>query len=194
VVAASNWDVAPDAPDAPQTWSLHNGAPLPLQPVPPAPPAPAPAPDPMAPLNAVNIPQPMFDAANEAMSGGMPAGLPAVPGDLPAMAQGIPHLASPENLPPGAALAPTGPQQSPNVTYLKEIWHAIQTQDISGQDALLALTQRPLTTPDTPGGPPPNTPIGAPVNPAAAPAPLGAPVPAPLPAPAPAPAPVPPPA
>ena len=31
---------------------------------------------------------------------------------------------------------------SPNVTYLKEIWHAIQTQDISGKDALLALTQR----------------------------------------------------
>ena len=44
---------------------------------------------------------------------------------------------------------------SPNVTYLKEIWHAIQTQDITGKDALLALTQRPLTTPDTPGGPPP---------------------------------------
>ena len=39
------------------------------------------------------------------------------------------------------------PAQGPNVTYLKELWHAIQTQDITGKDALLALTQRPLTTP-----------------------------------------------
>ena len=52
------------------------------------------------------------------------------------------------------------PTQSPNVTYLKELWHAIQTQEITGQGALLALTQRPLTTPDAPGGPPPNLPVG----------------------------------
>ena len=68
-------------------------------------------------------------------------------GELPVPAEG-PHLSSPENLPPGTTddrrrAAP----QSPNVTYLKELWHAIQTQDITGSDALLALTQRPLTTP-----------------------------------------------
>ena len=55
------------------------------------------------------------------------------------------------------------------MAYLKEIWHAIQTQDITGSDALLALTQRPLTTPDTPGGPAPLLPAAAGVDPAAAP-------------------------
>ena len=57
-------------------------------------------------------------------------------------------MVSPENLPPGATMDPNAlPAQSDNVTYLKEIWHAIQTQDITGKGALLALTQRPLTTP-----------------------------------------------
>ncbi len=35
------------------------------------------------------------------------------------------------------------------MTYLKELWHAIQTQQVSKGDALLALTQRPLNTPVT---------------------------------------------
>jgi resuscitation-promoting factor RpfA len=140
----------------------------PLPPAPPAPPAPgavaAPPPaDPLAPLNAVDIPAPAFDAANQAVTDPA-AALPPVPAE-------VPHLVSPENLPPGTVdeLAPA-PGQGPNTTYLREIWHAIQTQDISGKDALLALTQRPLTTPDTPGGPPPNLPLG-PVHPAA-PAPI----------------------
>ncbi|KUI13256.1 hypothetical protein AU191_04835 [Mycolicibacterium acapulense] len=72
---------------------------------------------------------------------------------------GVPHLASPDNLPAGTTVdrAQAG-ADSPNVSYLKEIWHAIQTQDITGKDALLALTQRPLTTPDAPGGQAPNLP------------------------------------
>ena len=153
-----DWDVAgAGLVDGPQIWSLHT-APPPLDPVLPAPP-PLPGPpladplaappqadpqaappqaDPLAQLNAVDIPAPAFDAANQAMSGEMPA-----PPD------GIPHLVSPENLPMGttmdASVIPNSNQ--PNVTYLKELWHAIQTQDITGSDALLALTQRPLTTP-----------------------------------------------
>ena len=153
-----DWDVAgAGLVDGPQIWSLHT-APPPLDPVLPAPP-PLPGPpladplaappqadpqaappqaDPLAQLNAVDIPAPAFDAANQAMSGEMPA-----PPD------GIPHLVSPENLPMGttmdASVIPNSNQ--PNVTYLKELWHAIQTQDITGGDALLALTQRPLTTP-----------------------------------------------
>jgi hypothetical protein len=176
VAAADSWDAAAPADQA-QPWALHPGAPLPLNPVlpplPPAPPAPPapdavaapPAPDPLAPLNGVNIPQPAFDAANQAASG-----------DLPVPPDGVPHLASPENLPPGTtdSLAQV-PGQGPNMTYLRELWHAIQTQDISGSDALLALTQRPLTTPDGPGGPPPNLPV-APADPAALPVPAPAPV------------------
>jgi len=167
IAAAANWNAAPnwDAPQGPapvdqqQLWALHND--VPLQPAPgdpalpplPPPPAPAPAPD------VVAAPAPVDPFA-----------------PLP---DGMPHLASPESLPPGTTIDPALiPNESPNVTYLKEIWHAIQTQDISGSDALLALTQRPLTTPDSPGGPAPLLPVPAGVDPAAAPpAPLDAPAP-----------------
>ena len=89
-------------------------------------------------VNSVDIPAPAFDAANQ-----------AVTGELPATPAEIPHLASPENLPTGTTLdESTLPAQSANVTYLKELWHAIQTQDITGKDALLALTQRPMSTPE----------------------------------------------
>jgi hypothetical protein len=175
IVPLANWDVAPAPADQPAVWALHAPMPLdppvlpPLPPAPPAPPAPgavaAPAPDPLAPLNAVNIPGPAFDAANQAMTDPAAA--------LPVPPNGIPHLASPDNLPPGYTADPSQlpGNDSPNVTYLKEIWHAIQTQDISGKDALLALTQRPLTTPDTPGGPSPILQGTAPADPAAPPPP-----------------------
>lgn len=169
--APADWDQAPAPADQPQTWALHVGDPMPLDPVLPPAPAPAPAapavaaPDPLAPLNNVDIPQPAFDVANQIATNGVPA----VP------AEGVPHLASPQNLPPGTTADNPSqvPGQGPNATYLREIWHAIQTQDISGKDALLALTQRPLSTPDAPGGEAPNLPV-APVDPAA-PAPVPAP-------------------
>jgi hypothetical protein len=179
VADAGNWDVAPPPADQPEVWALHAPAPLdppvlpPLPPAPPAPPAPgavaAPAPDPLAPLNGVNIPGPAFDAANQAMTDPAAA--------LPVPPNGMPHLASPDNPPPGTTVDPSQVpgSSSPNVTYLREIWQAIQTQDISGKDALLAIAQRPLTTPDTPGGPPPNLPV-APADPAAPPAPGAPPV------------------
>jgi hypothetical protein len=84
----------------------------------------------------------------------------------------VPHLASPENLNPGTTTDRAAvTDDSPNVSYLKEIWHAIQTQDVTGKDALLALTQRPLTTPDAPGGAAPNLPGQLPPDPALAPPP-----------------------
>jgi len=173
MVAAGNWDAAqgPAPAGQPQLWSLP--ADVPLQPAPGAPvlPPPAPAPavvaapapaDPLAPLAGVAVPGEAYDVANQAISGELP---------LP---EGMPHLVSPQNLPPGTTVDPAlVPNESPNVTYLKEIWHAIQTQEITGSDALLALTQRPLSTPD-PGGVPPHTPLpagAAPVAPAPAPAP-----------------------
>jgi hypothetical protein len=98
------------------------------------------------------------------------AGDPALPAQPPAE---VPHLASPDNLPPGTSAVPVGPPQSRGASYLLDLIHAYQTQDISGKDALLLLTQRPLDAdamptnglPAGPQGPLPDAP------PAGAPAP-----------------------
>jgi hypothetical protein len=66
---------------------------------------------------------------------------PALPAPPPAE---VPHLSSPENLPPGTSDVPVDPGQGRNTSYLRDLWHAVQTQDISGKDAILLLTQRPL--------------------------------------------------
>ncbi len=171
VQPAANWDVAEGTGDQPQVWALHTDAPLQpapaLPPVPPPPPAPAavaaPAPDPLA---AVDVPQSAVDAANQAVSGELP-----VPAE-------VPHLSSPDNLNPGTTTDRAGvTDSSPNVSYLKEIWHAIQTQEVTGTDALLALTQRPLSTPDRATGQAPTLPGQLPTDPALAPPPPPAPAP-----------------
>jgi hypothetical protein len=190
VALADNWDHA-DAPapaDQPDLWALHAPAPLepvlpPLPPAPPAPPAPAaveaPAPDPLASLNAVNIPGPAYDMANQATTD--PA---AVPASLPTPPDGVPHLASPDALPPGSTMDPSANgTDGPNVSYLKDLWQAVQSHDISGKEALImGLSQRGMNTPYPQQGPGPNVPVApeAPVDPAAPPAP-GAPVPPPAP-------------
>jgi hypothetical protein len=70
---------------------------------------------------------------------------------------GVPHLSSPENLPPGTTDAPVGPPESHGLAYLRDIWHAVQTQDVSMADALLLMTQRPM---DPNAVPPPGLPAG----------------------------------
>ncbi|WP_142386866.1 hypothetical protein [Mycobacterium hubeiense] len=80
-----------------------------------------------------------------------PPGPPAPP------LEGVPHLPSPENLPPGTSDTPTEPAESRGLSYLRDLWHAYQTQEISGADALLLLTQRPL---DPNAAPPPGVPAG----------------------------------
>ncbi|WP_029113052.1 transglycosylase family protein [Mycobacterium sp. URHB0044] len=182
VVEAANWDVVDGGPapvDQPQAWALHAGdlaldpvlPPMPPDPAAPVPP-PAPAPDPLAPLNAVNVPAPAYDAANQAISG-----------QLPTPPDGIPHLASPEALPPGSTLDPNAAGvESPNVSYLKDLFHAVQNQDISGKEALLlGLAQRGMNTPYPDQAPGPNVPI-SPGDPAAPPPPAAPlpPAPAPL--------------
>ncbi|MFL6082714.1 MAG: transglycosylase family protein [Mycobacterium sp.] len=170
VALADNWDVAPPPADQPEVWALHAPAPLdpvlpPLPPAPPAPPAPgavaAPAPDPMAPLDAVNIPAPAYDTANQAMTDPAAA--------LPTMPDGVPHLASPENLPPGTTDDPVR-TESPNVGYLKDLWQAVQSHDISGKEALImGLSQRGMNTPYPEQAPGPNVPVtpAPPADPAA---------------------------
>ena len=54
---------------------------------------------------------------------------------------GVPHLPSPDNLPPGTTqAAPEGPKMS----YLRYLWQAVQTPGITMSDALMIIAQRPM--------------------------------------------------
>jgi resuscitation-promoting factor RpfA len=107
-----------------------------------APPAMA---EPVIPVPPPPPPPPVQDASVQAAGAD-----PALP------PEGVPHLASPENLPPGTVDDPVAPSQ-PRLTYLRELWYAMQTQEVSGSDALLLLTQRPLVGN---AAPPPGVPAG----------------------------------
>jgi hypothetical protein len=117
---------------------------------------------------------------------------PADPAAPPAPPAEVQHLSSPQNLPPGYTLDPAPDQsQSRTGSYLRDLFHAYQTQEIDGKGALLLLTQRPLdpnsmATNGMPNGPqaPPGTPM-----PQGAPAPDALPADAPAPGPAPGPGP-----
>jgi hypothetical protein len=98
------------------------------------------------------------------------AGDPVTPPD------GVPHLSSPQNLPPGTTDSPPDGNQPRGLGYLRDLWHAVQTQDVSGKDALLLLTQRPM---NADAAPPPGMPANPtpPLPPGPAPAPGAPPVP-----------------
>ena len=54
---------------------------------------------------------------------------------------GVQHLPSPDNLPPGTTqTAPEGPKMS----YLRYLWQAVQTPSITMSDALMLIAQRPM--------------------------------------------------
>lgn len=152
----------------------------------PAPPPPGPLmPDPVAAVAAPAVPPPGPlvpgpVAAVAAPVPGAPPGsdAPIVQASAP-MPEGMPHLASPDALPPGSTMDPAvGRDETPNVSYLKDLWHAVQNQEISGKEALiLGLAQRGMNTPYPDQAPGPNVPV-APVAPAPVPtppAPVGAP-------------------
>lgn len=69
----------------------------------------------------------------------------AVPAALP---EGVPHLPSPQNPPPGTSQTPP-PHRT--LGYLRDLWHAVRTQDVDMSDALLLLTQRPMSSPPPAG-------------------------------------------
>ena len=128
-------------------------------------------------------------AVGDPAAGDPAAGELAV-GDLapPAPPAEVPHLMSPENLPPGTTITPLDPQQGRTTSYLRDLWHAVQTQEISGRDAILLLTQRPLDPKATPtNGLPAGPQAPLPAEPVPAPE-LAPPLPAPELAPAPEPA------
>lgn len=57
-------------------------------------------------------------------------------------ADGVAHLPSPDNPPPGTSTE--APEESGRVGYLRDLWHAVRTQDVTMTDALLLFTQRSL--------------------------------------------------
>ena len=86
---------------------------------------------------------------------------------------GTPHLASPDALPPGSTMESQDPD-SPNVSYLKDLWQAVQNHEISGKEALvMGFAQRGMDTPIPSQAPGPNVPI-TPGDPALAPPPAPA--------------------
>ncbi len=93
----------------------------------------------------------------------------AATSDLPVPPDGVPHLSSPENLPPGTTDTPPDPGQPRTLGYLRDLWHAVQTQEVSGKGALLLLTQRPMNADAVPppGMPASPTPPTAPLPPEA---------------------------
>ena len=131
-------------------------------------------------------PPPLPLPAEESVTIQAAAGDPALPAPPPAE---VPHLLSPENLPPGTSDVPLDPPQGRGTSYLRDLWHAVQTQDISGKDAILLLTQRPLDpnavpTNGLPAGPQAPLPDAPPPDAAApdVPAPEGPPPATPVPA------------
>ena len=72
---------------------------------------------------------------------------------------GTPHLASPDALPPGSTLEAQD-TDSPNVSYLKDLWQAVQNHEISGKEALImGMAQRGMNTPYPDQAPGPNVPV-----------------------------------
>ena len=132
-------------------------------PVVPPPPAPAPAPDETvqvasanpatAPADPAVVTPPPPDGTVQAVAAN-PAAPPAE----------VPHLSSLENLPPGTTDTPLD-NQGHGMSYLRDIWHAYQTQEVDGKGALLLLTQRPMNADAVP-------PPGMPANPTPPEAPL----------------------
>jgi hypothetical protein len=92
----------------------------------------------------------------------------------------VPHLSSPENLPPYTTSTAEGSQDTDQLSYLRDVWHAVQEREISPKQALVLLAQRPM---DADAAPPAGMPAGpqapAPVPPPApeAPAPVDVPPP-----------------
>ena len=95
--------------------------------------------DPPAPL-AMVAPAPALpaDGVAAAPTGVVPA---AVPTDAAAPLSGVSHLPTPDSLPPGTTAAPT---EGRKLGYIRDLWHAVRTQDVTMSDALLLFAQRPM--------------------------------------------------
>ena len=69
------------------------------------------------------------------------AAVAAAPAPPAAPAEGVSHLPTPDSLPPGTTSAPT---EGRTMGYLRDLLHAVRTQDVTMSDALLLFAQRPM--------------------------------------------------
>lgn len=82
--------------------------------------------------------------ANPPDPGPVPAPAPVIsaePASSVTPPDGVPHLPSPDSLPPGTTQ--TAPEHR-NLSYLREIWQAVRNQNVTMSDALLLIAQRPM--------------------------------------------------
>jgi hypothetical protein len=82
---------------------------------------------------------------------------PSSPAAIEAAPVGMPHLPSPENLPPGTTQ--TAPERR-TLGYLRDIWNSVRTEDVTMSDMLFLIAQRPMTA-APPAAP---SPVTAPVS------------------------------
>jgi hypothetical protein len=80
---------------------------------------------------------------------------------------GVPHLTSPDNLPPGTTDTPVDPPGTAGLTYLQQVWSAVQNHEVSWREAVVLLAQRPM---DPNAAPPPGV-AASPQPPVADPSP-----------------------
>lgn len=90
--------------------------------------------------------------------------LAAAPEQVPvvvpvAQSEGVAHLPSPDNLPPGTTQTP--PERR-TLGYLRDIWQAVRTEDVTMGDALLLLAQRPMNSVEPASSPQQRPPVAAP--------------------------------
>lgn len=115
------------------------------------------------------------DTKSSAPTDAPPPDGPPPPAAIPAATPApVPHLSSPQNLPPYTTATSDGSQDSDQMSYLKDVWHAVQDHEVSPSQALVLLAQRPM---DADAAPPPGMPAGppGPVSPGPAPNPGPAP-------------------
>ena len=107
--------------------------------------------DPSAPL-AVVEPVPAGDPLAVPPAEAVPPTAPAagavtpVPADSALLAvtpdDGVPHLPAPDALPPGTTQEQT--RNSSTRGYLKDVWEAVRSGDVTSGEALLLIAQRPM--------------------------------------------------
>ncbi len=100
---------------------------------------------------------PSSPAAVEAPSSPAAVEAPSSPAAVEAAPAAIPHLPSPENLPPGTTQ--TAPERR-TLGYLRDIWNTVRTEAVTMSDMMMLIAQRPMNA-APPAAP---SPVTAPVS------------------------------